>query len=313
MIKSLVVTNYLGDSITIELSSPEKSGFIVQSINGIGTAKANVNTVEMASNDGALFNSARVGTRNITLSLMFYETKTESIEDLRHKSYKFFPIKREVTLQINTDTGSRVIKGYVESNDPSIFKSVSGNSRSVSNNESTSISILCPNPYFKEVTSRITQFGTLERNFEFPFSNESLTEPLLEIGTVQYKTERLMTYTGDAETGIELVIHSSGNASNVSIFNTKTGESMFVDTKKMAEIVGSEIIKGDDIVISTIEGSKSATLVREGKSTNILNCINRDASWFKLRKGDNIFAFNAEDGAINLQFRYYNDVLYEGV
>lgn len=33
MIKSVTVTNYLGDSVKLELMRPEKSGFIVKSIN----------------------------------------------------------------------------------------------------------------------------------------------------------------------------------------------------------------------------------------------------------------------------------------
>ena len=54
-------------------------------------------------------------------------------------------------------------------------------------------------------------------------------------------------------------------------------------------------------------------LLRNGLYTNILNCLDRDSDWFQLSKGDNLFAFVAEEGTSNLQFRIQNKIVYEGV
>jgi hypothetical protein len=54
-------------------------------------------------------------------------------------------------------------------------------------------------------------------------------------------------------------------------------------------------------------------LIREGVSYNILNCLDKNTDWFTLAKGDNIFAFTADSGVTNLQFRIENKVIYEGV
>ena len=96
MIKSVTVTNYLGDSIKLELTRPELSGFVVTSITGLGAGKADVNTTDMSTNDGSLYNSARAQQRNIVLSLQYLFKNT--IEDVRHLSYKYFPIKKKVKL-----------------------------------------------------------------------------------------------------------------------------------------------------------------------------------------------------------------------
>ena len=40
MIKSVTVVNHLGESLKLDLASPEKSGFIVKSIEGLGPVKA---------------------------------------------------------------------------------------------------------------------------------------------------------------------------------------------------------------------------------------------------------------------------------
>ena len=307
MIYSIVVTNYLGDRIKLELRKPDVSGFLIKSITGLGPAKANVNTTEVSTNDGSLFNSARLSQRNIVLDMVFINTVYgESIEDLRQKSYKYFPLKKSVELTIETDNRYVKTTGYVESNEPNIFSSQEG----------TQISIICPDPYFYsagEDGNNVTNFYSIDPIFEFPFSNESLDEPLLVFGEIQIKTEGVITYHGDSEIGVMIYIHAIGPATNINIYNTETREVMRINTEKISSLTGKGIVASDDIVINTAKGEKSITLIREGVSYNILNCLDKNTDWFTLAKGDNIFAFTADSGVTNLQFRVENKVIYEGV
>ena len=307
MIYSIVVTNYLGDRIKLELGKPDVSGFLIKSITGLGPAKANVNTTEVSTNDGSLFNSARLSQRNIVLDMVFINTVYgESIEDLRQKSYKYFPLKKSVELTIETDNRYVKTTGYVESNEPNIFSSQEG----------TQISIICPEPYFYsagEDGNNVTNFYSIDPIFEFPFSNESLDEPLLVFGEIQIKTEGVITYHGDSEIGVMIYIHAIGPATNINIYNTETREVMRINTEKISSLTGKGIVASDDIVINTAKGEKSITLIREGVSYNILNCLDKNTDWFTLAKGDNIFAFTADSGVTNLQFRVENKVIYEGV
>lgn len=307
MIYSIVVTNYLGDRIKLELGKPDVSGFLIKSITGLGPAKANVNTTEVSTNDGSLFNSARLSQRNIVLDMVIINTVYgESIEDLRQKSYKYFPLKKSVELTIETDNRYVKTTGYVESNEPNIFSSQEG----------TQISIICPDPYFYsagEDGNNVTNFYSIDPMFEFPFSNESLDEPLLVFGEIQIKTEGVITYHGDSEIGVMIYIHAIGPATNINIYNTETREVMRINTEKISSLTGKGIVASDDIVINTAKGEKSITLIREGVSYNILNCLDKNTDWFTLAKGDNIFAFTADSGVTNLQFRVENKVIYEGV
>jgi hypothetical protein len=68
MIKSVTVTNYLGESIKMELGFPEKSGFLIQNIDGLGPGKATINLTQFATSDGSLFNSAKLNERNIVFT-----------------------------------------------------------------------------------------------------------------------------------------------------------------------------------------------------------------------------------------------------
>ena len=305
MIKSIKVTNYLGDTIKLILREPERTGFLITSITGLGPAKATVNTTDISTNDGTLFNSARLAQRNIVINMMFVDSiYKESIEDLRQKSYKYFPLKKKIELIIETD--NRIVKttGYVESNEPNIFSKA----------ESTQISIVCPDPYLYSAGEKnITEFYMVEPMFEFPFSNESLTEPLLIFSEIKSQTEGVVYYDGDAEVGVTIRIHALGSVSNVRVYDIETQDGMTIDTAKLATLTGNGIIDGDDIIINTEKGAKSITLIRDGVSYNILNCLDRKAHWFSLTKGDNLFAFTAEENVTNLQFTIENRVIYEGV
>ena len=304
MIKTITVTNYLGESIKLDLARPERSGFVVKSVSGLGPGKATINTTEVSTNDGSLFNSARLPQRNIVFSLGFLWKG--SIEDVRQKSYRYFPLKKKVTLLIETDNRKAEIEGYVESNEPNIF----------SKSEDTTISIICPNPFFYSAGDdglNTTVFSGVDALFEFPFSNESLTEDLLEMGFITNLKERVITYAGDSEIGVTITIHALGEVSNITIYNVGTRESMHIDTDKIAALTGSGIVAGDEIIICTVKGNKSIRLLRAGTTTNILNCLAKDVDWFQLSKGDNIFAYTAETGSSDLQFKIENRLIYEGV
>ena len=302
MIKTVTVKNYLGEELTIDLSNPSSSGFAVDSITGLGPGKANINTTEVATNDGAVYNSSRLDSRNIVIKIIFFGT---NIEELRQKSYKYFPTKKKLSLTFITDKRAATIEGYVESNEPNIF----------SKSEDTQISIICPDPYFYSIgdAGQNTVFYGIDPLFEFSFSNESLTEKLIEFGSINAVTDANVFYDGDSEVGVTITLHAMGPATGIGIYNTGTRESMLINTDKVASITGGPIVAGDDIIICTVKGRKSARLLRAGEYFNILNALDRGAKWFQLAKGDNVFAYTAESGIINLQFRVQNDTLYEGI
>lgn len=304
MIKSVTITNHLDESIKLDLFNPEESGFIIKNIDGLGPVKANINFKELATNDGAIDNSARLSSRNIVMSLQFIESPT--IEETRLKSYKYFPIKRNIKILIETDNRICETIGRVEANVPTIF----------SNAEGCQISILCPNPYFYsagENGANQTIFYGTDPLFEFPFSNESLTEDLIEFGSIENRTEGTIYYDGDAEIGITIRIHAVGEAEGLVIYNTRTREIMRIDDDKLKNLIGSGIQAGDEITITTSRGEKGIYMLRSGVTTNILNSLEKPIKWFQLLKGDNTFAYTASAGLTNLQFRIENKVIYEGV
>ena len=333
MVTALKVTNYLGDELLIDPFDPESSGFLITDIRGITPIKADINFTSITTNDGGLFNSARIDTRNITMKLVYFPKPT--IEDTRLMSYKFFPVKKEVTLEFETDTRKAEIKGYVESNDINIFTKT----------EYSAISILCPDPYFYSTSNDeqidVTFSGATPRTrFPFPtnsdvvfqgaeFTQEQLDDaaseqgasvsdlnpviPKMIFGTIEQVNEQVITYNGDAEIGAEFIMRALGSVGDVTLYNSLTNESMVLSSSKLASLTGSGIISGDVITVTTYRGNKGINLLRNGVNYNILNCLNRDATWLQIRKGDNVLAFSATSGAINLQVEIKSKTIYEGL
>lgn len=311
MIKSVKVTNHLGESIDLELMSPEKSGFVIADVQGLDPAKATINITELAGRDGAQINSSRVSSRNIVFTLIFLESKrasqtagvSNSIEDIRQKSYKYFPIKKLVSIEITTDNRIAVTSGYVESNEINIFSKM----------QSTTISIICPDAYLYAKFKEYKSISSVQPMFEFPFENESLTVKMLEFGSIVIGGTTNLYYDGDADIGAVFKIHFLGLATNIKLYNNLTLEEMNIDTDRMEILTGAPISEGDDIIISTIKGNKFAILVRDGNFINILNCLDRDPVWFQITKGDNLFGYIAETNAENLQVTIEYQKAFEGI
>lgn len=307
MVKYVTITNYLGKSMTYSFDNPtidDQSGLFITSIEGLGPVKANVNMTQLATADGDIYNSSRLEGRNIVIKARFTYAKT--IEEARLMSYKYFPIGHKLTFVIATDNRLAEAEGYVESNEPVIF----------SKECEMQVSVLCESPFFLSVSEdgkQQTNFSAVESMFEFPFSNESVEEKLIVFGKIVNKKENTVYYEGDAETGCVIHLHCIGEVRGIDIYNIKTADHMGLNTDKIATLTGSGLVYGDDITINTIKGQKSITLLREGVTYNILNALDKNAEWFQLARGDNLFAFTCEYGEENLQFMIESQIVFEGV
>ena len=310
MIKSVTAVNFKGESIKMDLFHPESSGFIIIKIDGIGPGKATVTKNDSKVYDGGTITSARLPSRNIKMEIQFLWVN--SIEDVRHKSYKYFPLKKPITLIFETDTRTVEIEGVVESNEPDIFSS----------EESTNISIICPDPYFYasgENSLSKTEFSGINAMFEIPsnagYSNESLTEALTEISTLYVQSERGIMNYGEVDIGVVISIKPLAIVKGIlTISNVTLGQNMSFDLNKIKTITEQDFHLGDELVINTLRGKKSVTLVREGKNYNALSCIDTRTDWIYLTSGENTFTYYLDgEGIEDLQFSVTNSILYEGV
>lgn len=293
MIKSFKITNYLGDSIEMDIRKPEDTGFLIATVSGLTLPNAQIGVSDVAG-DGAKYSGARIEKRNIVFGIIFYEDNNAldpdtnerrklDVEEMRHKCYRYFPIKKKLTVEVTNDSGTYSIDGYVESNETAIF----------TKQEGAQISILCPDPYFKKTSgSNIIKLSDVVGAFEFPVTIENP----IEFGIIKTTMSTDFYYDGSPDTGLTIRLRAANTVTNPIIYDLKKHRSMKILTDKLRAKTGTAFVAKDEIIITTGRGNKSVTLLRDGVKTSIIQCLDKNSKWIMLDSGPNSFGFSADSG-----------------
>lgn len=303
MIQSVEFRGTDENPYTIQIVRPNPQGFVINEIEGLGAGQAELHTTGRASMDGDVVNGARLPARVITFSLGYGRNQDPS--DGRQLSYDIFPLKEKVEMVFTTDRRVVTIDGYIESNESDIF----------TREPAFEVSILCENPYFRSMPDDLThtKLFNLEKRFEFPFSNDSLTEKLLIMGErIDDKFVELL-YNGNVQNGALFRLMFNGPVTNPSIMSEKTNEVMRINTAAITTLTGQAISAGDVIEIDTVRGRRSIHLIRDGRTINVLNALSPTSKWITLRRGMNPISIYADANIANFQVEILNDSLYSGL
>lgn len=282
------ISNTNGDLLIL---TGQEAVYQIISITGLNPPAAQINTTTIVGLDGARFNSARLQTRNIVLTVKI----NGNVEENRLNLYRYFRTKEWCTFYYTTETLDVNIEGYVESVECDLF----------SNRETAQISILCPFPYFKSISEIVAESTSVYSAFVFPFSiNEG--EPVVISTTTEDDDGSIDIHnSSESETGVILEIEFESGAGSIEVKNTTTGDGITLVYPFQA---------GDTVMINTNKGEKSITLIRAGILSNIFSALQPGSVFFQLIIGNNKFE-HLVDGVradkVSMVFRYYN--LYRGV
>lgn len=274
------------DAFTMVLTSPINvsvdSGFMIDKIDGLGPVDAEINTSEMVI-DGDHFNSARIGKRNIVLNLLFYSESGNGIEEVRQFSYRLFPIKKNVYIEIETDNRKVWTQGYVEKNEPDIFKEMEGNQ----------VSLICPDPKWYDSENIIEESLTLNAETNVDYAGELSVGGYLEltVGTAITKpvSERVPAFTVSCA-------NSNGDAQLIDIYTPISG-----------------FEAGDVIKINSVPGNKDCIYTDTADADHkALNLLNQNPDWIKLEYGRNNIRVTDSFSALS-SATFTSRICYEGV
>lgn len=283
MMFSLKVQNEAGD--ILDLTGTDK--YVVYKIEGLSPPQATINKSVNTTRDGSKVGNVRVESRNIVI----YTTIEGDVEGGRNNLYRYFQIKKEVTLYYKNGVRDVFIKGIVEMIECDLF----------TEKQIAQISIVCAKPYFNDVDYIVTNFSDISSLFEFPFS---IPESGIEFSAIMTNVRKSIINVGDVETGTIIKIFAVGTVANPIIYDVMKKEHMKLNFTMQAS---------DTIIINTNVGEKGITLVRNGVSSNLLGQMEKDSSWFVLVPGDNVFAFTCDSGEANLQITFTTSAMYAGV
>ncbi|MHB9909357.1 phage tail protein [Clostridium botulinum] len=167
------------------------------------------------------------------------------------------------------------------------------------------ISLLSPNPYWKDYIDSKVNIALWKGDFHFPLviaQGKGITmghrEPSLIVN---------VNNTGQVKTGMIIEFFARGTLKNPSLFNVNTRE--FIKINK-------SMIAGEKFIINTNYSKKKILQELNGVTTNILNyldIVGGGDTFLQLDVGDNLFRYNADENLDNLEVSIYYNNNYLGV
>lgn len=284
-----------GESLNLDLFDPWSSGIAVKEITGLGPVKTELSLERYALIDGAFLKGARVGTRNVVLTLI---PVGEDIQTERRKIYHYFPVGETVTFGVVTDQVAVKSSMIVESVEPNIF----------SERQEIGISLIAIDPYWRSNSPSITGlvgFNDVTPLFQFPFKSADNPKELI-FGDMSNSSGKDINYLGDADTGVVITFSFNGNVSNLTVINQTYDEAMIINKVK-------DFYRGEQLVIDTRPAKKSVKHIAGGKESFITGVLDIKSQWIKLHPGNNTiglqFVGNPKDMDISIEY----ETLYRGV
>lgn len=266
MLKQLDVTTRRGTTLTFEMMEND-SGYQVRDIPGLDPVKATLVSQNFAGIDGAQFQSATRGPRNIILKLdLEPDGSTDTYTSLRKRLHSYFMTKSEIKMRFYETSGLYVdIIGVVEDVSAPLF----------AEDPEIDISIMCYLPDFLD--PRIVTLPGV---------------------TVPGSTLTPITYPGTVETGIELTLNVNRTVAAFTIYNT--GEDGVL---QQLDFSGS-LVAGDVLKVSTVPRAKGIWLTRSGTVTSYLYGRTPQSRWIEFDEGVNQFRVYTPGDPIPYELKY---------
>lgn len=280
------------------LNLTASAGYDVIGIDGLSPVPTLLSMQDISGYDGAVYSGGRVGTRNIIITIVIHK----DIETNRIALYKFFKSKENIRIYYKNSLRNVYIDGYVESFECDFFTM----------SQQCQISIVCPDPYFKEKNEiEITRQETISL-FEFPFEN-SFNKGI--VFSEAFDGLRTTIEGGDTVSGIIINIKALSQYAapiarhDITISNSNAGKQMVLNDIWLS--------RNDEIYINTFTGYKQIYKKHLNEITNMISSLSDPGQWIEIVSGSNNITITDNSGGsadiyklevIAQAFKYYEGV-----
>jgi hypothetical protein len=258
-------------SLTVQLGD-NPNGIYIKDISGLDPVKATLTSSNFAGQTGAIFQSSRRESRNITIKMgVDPDPTTQTVRSVKRSIYNVFRPETEILLKFYDDdsdvpvTDGYQIRGRVEYCQSPMF----------AQDPEVDVSIMCFDPDFQDAS---------------PITVNLSTDPSL--------AATYFPYDGSTETGVTITLNVNAAISAFNVY--------YIDGSNVTWNMDATVLLqvGDVVTINTTPGNKSATLVRAGVTTSILYAISPQSTWPKLAPGDNWFRIHTSAGIMPATISY---------
>jgi predicted phage tail component-like protein len=284
---TLKIENEKGNKLRL---TQNEDRFQVLNVDGLNPSNAQINRTTAVGMDGSKFNSSKLTEKNIVITIKL----NGDIEKNRIELYKYFSPKQWCKIYYTNQTRNVYIEGYVETTEVTPF----------TDKETIQISILCPDPYFKNLDEITEDISKSLAMFEFPFSIE--TSEQIPFSEIEKNKITNVINNSESKVGMTIVLNIINPVRKIILKNTTNGETLTLNYTFLAN---------DNVTINTNKGKKSIKLLRNGTSYNIFNTIQKGSKFFQLEIGDNLFSYLADEGESdgNVEIIFKHNTIYQGV
>lgn len=288
--EKLIIKNQSGRQLIFSTSSDYHVN-IKKDVKGLSDASNDIFTQRGLGQYGETITGYRIGPRTIEIQGSFCVTNKMYASVLRQSLNNI--LTPEETLEIIYDLNGiqRKISGIAQDIKFTCTKIL----------YDFYISILCPDPLWRDPMETATSIVSWEGAFEFPVE---ITNDW-EIGRLNKQAEVNVINRGDVTCGCRIVFYATASLTNPSLKNTETEEYIKLNVS---------LSKGDKLEVTTSYKNKTTYITRaNGEIENAIQYLDPSSTFLQLEIGDNLFSYNADSGKSNLEITIYHDNLYRGV
>lgn len=278
------------DGVEVFFDYDDASAFFLESIDGVMSVINTVATSENTTVDGSTYQGSTTKERNIVLTAHISRNHVY----YRNLLYKCFKPKTTGTLTYIEEDERRIIDYKVES--------IEIDEKGVVRN--AVISLICPDPFFKDEEDTIVTMAGWEARFEWAHEFIAEKEPFGE--RVAEIIKEIDNDSAADNIGIEILIEAIGTVTNPAVYHTEQGEYIKIGTDNNPLSIGA----GEAIRITTGTNEKAVYLVQGDTETEINEYLDEGSDFIQLVHGKNTFAYEADAGrdymnvTITYRFRY---------
>ncbi len=259
--------------------------YVVIEFEGFNPPAASLFTSKSPNRKGSKKNGSTLDERTVIIAIKILG----DVEANRNALYEWADTETELKIYYSNGVKNVYCEGTVTDCDVPLC----------TDNEIMTLAITCNDPYLKDLEKIATEISNLLKQFTFPFAIDANGIPF---STIKEDT-KTNVFNAGAETGAIISIKALAEVSNISLYDANDATKIFTINMTLQE---NEVVE-----IDTERSPRTVRLIKtDGTVENILKYVGHNPTWFRLKKGNNVFGFTASDiGSVEVTFSFTNKYL----
>ncbi len=292
--ETLTYINSRGEELVFGIGSKYHVN-VAKDVTGLSDLQDTIYSTSSMGQHGDTYAGLRIEPREIAIDGKIADSDKDTQLRLRRDALKILNPELDGTLYYSYGTYVKKITAKVDGSPTFTHPDLS---------QEFTVNFKCLSPFWEDENETREAIASWIGDWEFPCEIDLNDEQSMVFG---HRDENVIVdvyNNGHVATGMRVEFKALGELSKPLLFNVNTREFIQVNRTLNA---------GESVFVDTTYGKKSVILKSQGVETNIYRYIDVDSTFMQLDIGDNIFRYDAAEGADNLEVTIYFSPKYLGV